>query len=210
MKLYSFELDERDVDVLFSPIRTKFDIITILMKSIKIMITDEYITKKDFKGKIILRIDKMSRLFFFTQKKYFSISFPFKVNKLGESINFSSKYIDSIDSKLTSDIISLLRCEKNEVTECAYEFFEPILDYVTKENKYIWSLINELIFNEDGYIRYDYDKENENGLIHPVNHYDIFYSSNSSFKIGLNSSIEDKELIDLLDINTNCHFIKPY
>ena len=60
---------------------------------------------------------------------------------------------------------------------------------------------------EEGYIRYDHDEINENGLLHPLFHYDIFYSSNTTFKIGLKTSINCDHFIDLLQVESNCHFL---
>lgn len=56
--------------------------------------------------------------------------------------------------------------------------------------------------------RYDCDVANENGAVHPLHHYDVFYSSNSTFKIGLKNELEKETLIDLLQIETNCHFFE--
>jgi hypothetical protein len=206
MKYYEFVLDENDLEKFFFPIRNKFDIIKILMYSIKFMLIDKYITKVKPSGKIILIVNKASRLFFFTDKKYYTITFPFSIIEKDDNLIFSSKYIDELDSKLTSDIINLLKCNNNEFMECGYDFIEPILEY-SDSNKYIWTLIHELIFGEDGYLRYDYDEEHQNGKAHPLNHYDIFYSSTSTFKIGLNNIITHNDLIDLVNLNTDCHFI---
>ena len=64
---------------------------------------------------------------------------------------------------------------------------------------------------EDGYIRYDYDEDGYNNAKsigaedrHPLNHYDIFYSSQNTFKIGLNNKINEDSFIDFIDINKKC------
>ncbi|WP_419671521.1 hypothetical protein [Aliarcobacter butzleri] len=175
------------------------------MQSIKYMLVYDYTTRSEICGKIILKIDKMSRIFFFTEKKYFSISFPFNVSE-NDGIKFSSKYIPNIDNEITSEIISLLRCNEENSINCIYEFIEPILEFTSKTD-YIGTLINELIFNEDGYLRYDYDEVHQSAKLHPLYHYDIFYSNHSTFKIGLNNNIEFEKIIDLVNINTDCHFI---
>ncbi|MCI5147779.1 MAG: hypothetical protein D3923_20140 [Candidatus Electrothrix sp. AR3] len=67
---------------------------------------------------------------------------------------------------------------------------------------------------EDGYIRYDIDPENYEKFKkrgekhkHPENHYDVFYSNNLTFKIGLKSIITYSEFIDLLNVNTDCNYL---
>lgn len=207
MKEFEFTLQKEDLDSFFFAIREKKDVIKILMNTIKFILMDKYIVKKTNVGKILLRIDKNNRLFFFVEKKFYSISFPFQVSFLNNEYYFSSKYIDIIDTKMASDIIGLLSCDKEQETCEPIDFFEPIDEYSIQENEYIWTLLKELMLYETGYIRYDDDEENENGNLHPRYHYDISYSSNATYKIGLKSSIENKELIDLLDINSDCHFI---
>ena len=205
MKSFEFDIDENDIDKFFFIIRTKFDVINVLMQSIKYMLIYDYTTRTKITGKIILKVDKMSRIFFFTEKKYFSISFPFNVIE-NNGIKFSSKQISDIDNEITSEIVSLLKCNEGNSINCIYEFIEPLLEFTSK-NEYIGTLINELIFNEDGYLRYDCDEIHQNAKIHPLHHYDIFYSNHSTFKIGLTDNIEHEKIIDLVNINTDCHFI---
>ena len=61
---------------------------------------------------------------------------------------------------------------------------------------------------EDGYIRYDYDEKHENDDVHPLNHYDIFYSSFSTFKVGLRDRLRTEDMLDFLDSNTICHYLE--
>jgi len=215
MKSYDFDLDKYALDKFFRPIRDKVGVIEILMESIKYMILNPNIASEDINGKMILKIDKMSRLFFFKEDKYFSITFPFFIKKDedGKYIIYS-KDVESIDNKLTSEILEIINCDKFKA-DCSLEFIEPIDEY-EYHNKFFWVFLRELFLMEDGYIRYDYDEENynkfkEKGEIHkhPLNHYDLFYSSNCTFKLGLHKAIKEKEedFIDLLNISTNCRYL---
>jgi hypothetical protein len=64
---------------------------------------------------------------------------------------------------------------------------------------------------EDGYLRYDYDPVNyikhQKSDVHPLYHYDLFYTSNATFKVGLNSSVAEDDFVDLLNVKTTCKFI---
>lgn len=71
----------------------------------------------------------------------------------------------------------------------------------------IWEIIKKLLVFESGYLRYDYDIQHEDGRLHPLNHLDINYSSDGTFKIGLIDSINSDEFIDILDINTESYYI---
>lgn len=214
MKTFEFNLNQHMINNLFKPIRNKVQIIELLMNSIKIMLINSTIENNDTKGKMILQKNKMSRLFYFTDDKYFSIAFPFFVNEIDNEFIFSTKLIKEIDNKLTSDVISLINCKEIDA-DCSLDFVEPIVEYAASENELIWTFLKELIFMEDGYIRYDFDqatydtyKEKNEEDRHPLNHYDLFYSSNCTFKIGLKNRIDTDTLINLVDTTTDCDYIR--
>lgn len=207
MKEYSFEIDQRQIDQLFSPIREKRDVVRLLMKAIKIMLVNSPPKKEDSKGEIILHVSKMSRIFFFSEFRYFSVCFPFTVLEGSESLEFSSDGIVDIDSKITSDILAFINSEESFNVNCAYRFIEPVLDMSRYEPNF-WTLVLKLLTLDDGYIRYDYDEENEQELVHPKNHYDVFYSSNSTFKVGLKRKLKKEDMIDFVRLESNCHFIE--
>ncbi len=214
MKEYKFNLNQLFVEKFFQPIRSKVDVIQVLLETIKYMILNPSIKKSDIQGKIILKIEKMSRLFFFTENKFFSISFPFSVGYKNETYSFSSKHIKNIDAKLIEQIISIIECDDFN-TNCSLDFVEPICDFDDEYcDESFWSFLREMLLMEDGYIRYDVDIENYNKFKnigeadkHPKHHYDIFYSNQSTFKIGLNSAVIDDEFIDFLNKNTNCKYL---
>lgn len=207
MKRYSFPIDDRQVRVLFRPIRNKLDSIRLLMESIKIMLINSPPHESQVCGELALVSSRMNRLFFFTQNKYFSVSFPLKVTIENEStIGFSSTQIPVIDSKVTSDVISII--SNQYFTEAnVYDFFGEIADLEEYESG-LWQFLLHLLLSEDGYIRYDFDPENEKGEYHPAHHYDFFYSRQTTFKIGLRSRITEDLMIDFIRSDTKCHFLE--
>jgi hypothetical protein len=211
LKRISFNLDERQVKLLFSPIREKTDVIKLLMESIKIMLVNNEMKENLIKGRMLLHVSKMSRLFYFSDNKYFSINFPFFINQ-EDTLFFYSKNLKDIDSRITSDVLGILSSEKNLIASSSmYDLLELASETEDDEDyrNIFLSFLNELLLFEDGYIRYDYDEKRTNELTHPLNHLDIFYSSGSTFKIGLTKRISEDFLIDLLDLQTVCHFLTP-
>ncbi len=103
-------------------------------------------------------------------------------------------------------MIAIIKCDEFKAN-CSLEFVTPICDYTEECDENFWVFLRELLLMEDGYIRYDYDEEHENGDIHPLNHYDLFYSSNATFKIGLEDKERQTNFIDLMDINTSCKYL---
>ena len=207
MKTYRFNLDAHFVDQAFSPLRTKAQALVVLMKCIKLMLAGNIISDDKKSGELLLNVSKRSRLFLFSENKYFSIGFPFFVEEIDGMLHFSTKNIKSVDSKVTSDVISII--SGTDKLECCsgLEFIEPVVDIEESEPNF-WPFLLSLLMYEDGYVRYDHDPKHENGDLHPLNHYDFFYSSFTSCKVGLRNKLNDSEMLDLLSPDTACHYIE--
>jgi len=206
MKVYEFNISQVYIDKFFKPIRSKAEVIEVLMEAIRYMLLNPNVEEENKVGKIILKIDKMNRLFFFINEKYFSIVFPFFAIKEDKNYLFSFKNKIEIDSRLISQVISIIKCDDFQA-HCSLDFVAPICEYEDECDENFWIFLRELLLMEDGYIRYDYDEEHENGNLHPLNHYDLFYSSHATFKIGLNSKLSKNEFMDLLDIKSDCKYL---
>ncbi|WP_370559689.1 hypothetical protein [Edwardsiella tarda] len=83
-KEYLFNLDQAQCDWAFKPIRSKADVIEILMRALKTISVYQEPDENKVNGKMKLHISKMSRLFFFSEMKYYSLSFPFAVDLIGD------------------------------------------------------------------------------------------------------------------------------
>ena len=230
MKRFKFNIHRGKIDKFFPKkrVKTKAQIIEILMETLQLILQNRAISKDKIAGKVILIIDKMSRLFFISDNKFYSIAFPFYIRE--ENGNFiitlqKFDYIDyieddndifiEVDYEIISNVLSFIKCD-NFKNQCSLDFITPIYEYEFYEKKF-WIFLRELLLMEDGYIRYDYDpinykkaKERDKPYLHPLHHYDLFYSSNATFKIGLSDKIANDDFIDFLDINSNCQYLtKP-
>lgn len=205
MKRHSFDIGDWEISNFFSPIRGKRDVILLLMKTVKLINSPLLpIESKRKAGEIILLISKMSRLFFVSDVKIFSIRFPFFAREIEGQLAISSVYVENIDSKVTSDIISFF--SSSDIFE--FPDFLDFADYLPDEDERIWNLVRDLLLFEDGYIRFDHDPKNANGTIHPLNHFDIFYTDQCSFKVGTNQKLSVSDMIDLLDRETPCRYLE--
>lgn len=154
----------------------------------------------------------MNRVFFFSENKYFSFNFPFKLDLSNEdNIKFYYNELD-VNLKIISileallDEEDLLLLHKENIREYYYEYIEDDYEIIFEED--FINLVNKIIEFEPWYIRYDYDDEHNNGnLLHPLNHLDVNFESNSTFKLGLNKKLKLEEFIDVMNINTDCHFL---
>lgn len=215
MKQLVFKISNFSKDTFFPKerIKHKVQIINILLEACRYILANPNVEEIDAAGEMKLIIDKMSRLFFVTENKYYSIVFPFKLDK--EEGKLSLSYLNNIevDSYLISKTKSAINCE-NFHDSCVLDFADSLFDY-ENEGEEVWSFIKELMMLEDGYIRFDndpigYNTAYEKGFPHkhPTNHYDLFYTNRATFKVGLNSHDTIDEFIDLLNVKTDCRYIK--
>ncbi|MDO4336857.1 MAG: hypothetical protein Q4C91_02085 [Eubacteriales bacterium] len=211
MKIIERKIGEFFCEKVIKPIRNKQDAILLLLETLKLVNGNENgITKE--RGRVIICIDKMNRIFYETDEKIFSLCFPFS---LEEKENHYFRIYDNLtDLEITNQMISLLISifrkdgKLGESLENVMDFIiESAEDYEYQNIDDIWRLLFKLWYMEDGYIRYDYDPEHENNKIHPLHHLDVNYSSGTTYKIGLMDALKIDELRDILDTTTDCLYL---
>lgn len=211
MKTIEKKVGEFFCEKVLKPVRNKQDIILLLLETLKWVNNTENEVSNE-KGRIIIYIDKMSRIFYETDEKAFSLCFPFS---LEEKEDHRIRVYDSLtDLEITNQMISLLisifkqDSKLGESLENVMDFIiESAKDYEYKNIDEIWRLLFKLWYMEDGYIRYDYDPKQENGKKHPLYHLDVNYSSGTTYKIGLNAPLQVDDLRDVLDTTTDCAYL---
>lgn len=189
------------------PIRTKEDIIILLLETIKMFLVGNVICDNESNGKVIIKVDKMSRLIYEIENKCFSFNFPFSVDNTEVTKFYDSVIGIDIDSKVISILLGIFNDEviKNDSLEEIYYELAYIEGIPEIEN--IWRLVRKLMLFESGYLRYDYDLERADGKLHPLHHFDIYFSASNSFKVGLNDKVGIEEFMDILDLQTDCYYL---
>ena len=187
------------------PIRDKTDYAKIIVIAAKILLIDYLPDVLKCKSKIKLVIDKMSRLFFYKNEKFYSVSFPFNVkienNVITEITSYSGR---KLDNQSISSIISILDNPEFKLNPSPVDFYSQTNDI----DEHSISLLEEIFRFEPAYIRYDNDPVNENGNKHPLHHLDFNYSSYGTFKFGLKNIPDESYFQNLLNINTDCSFLE--
>lgn len=215
-------------------IREKSDIIALLLMSVSEMIIDDSVDKSLGYYEVI--VDKMSRIIYTLKKdeiiyKKFSFTFPFYLKEnLEEGISKWNVY-DSSGELLNSQIISILTILFNEGlfneninTDIEpIEFYDRILEAIKEVNAesditeiLIWHFIRKLFLFEPGYVRYDFDDDDDrcNELTHPLHHLDFYFSSNATMKVGVAKNNKDflkwKEdsFEKMVDAKSPCYYLK--
>ena len=215
-------MNKTDVDIFFPNelIKSKIQIIKILLEFVRgILLYRETIEERDIKSPYVkLIIDKKSRIFFFDEKKYYTIHFPFNclIREGSLEITYQGyRNIIPIKSEIISKVMEILNDEQfNSVS--ALDFIE-LIDKMESEIDYIWELLKGLLMFEDGYVRFDNDSEEYNRAknegrehTHPENHIDVFYNNGNTFKLGLKRKSTPDEFIDYFDPKKDCKYLKGF
>lgn len=211
MKVYEVKMGDFLNDKISRPIREKRDIILLLLETIKIFGSPENNVSNE-KGQISICVDKVSRIFYLTKSKYFSYIFPFSVEQRNGYYKFYDNLTEcELNDRMISLLISIFRQDGilgDSLERAMDAIIESAEEYEYKDIDTIWRLIFKLWYMEDGYIRYDCDSENENGDRHPLYHFDVNYSSGVTYKIGLRHAISGSDFQDVLDVKTDCAYLK--
>jgi hypothetical protein len=142
-------------------------------------------------------------------KKVFSLAFPFSVREVDGQFIFYTRGGLDIDNELSSQVLTLVKDEFFGVF--GVPDLDVFIDLILDEdiNIQMWPLLKELMLAEDLYIRYDFDEERAAGHLHPLHHIDLGYSSGGTFKVGLDSPIDRDTLVGILDVGSECHYLRP-
>ena len=205
IKNITINIPEFDENLFFAPIRDKISYVHVILYSTRYLLLGNIASKSPSSSKFTLDIDKMSRLTFQKENKIFSISYPFTVIIDEGNINkIQTNSGIEIDFRLVSNALSVIENidfrNQPSTSDFLFEFDDEGIDDGLK-------LVEYLFVCEPGYLRFDFDQENENGALHPLNHIDINYSDYASYKIGLKERIDYTKFIDILNIKTDCYYI---
>jgi len=215
MKLIQFKRDIKS-----GSIRHRLDLINIIINACELINSHQFNVLKsieDLKEDYpFILIESTSRIYLFENNKFFSFSFPFQINIEKSQVSFLSA---PITFELLSIISSVL--EKFDERQSMVDLTEKIFDneeykvLLEDEQKTVEKLIVCLLSYEIGYVRYDYDQENYEKYkslgkpnLHPLNHLDVNYTSNATYKLGIKNTLGIKAFLDCLDSTTDCWFFK--
>lgn len=82
------------------------------------------------------------------------------------------------------------------------------LQYIDYANQ-IEELLLDLLMFEPSYIRFDHHSDKANGKIHPMYHFDVFYSQQTTVKLGFDSLLPYENFITMMDrTEKECLFLQ--
>lgn len=208
-KVLTLHIGKLLYDQVCKHIRKKEDIVILLLETMRLFLLGDIIPSESSKGLVVIKKGKMSRIFYEIEGKCFSFHFPFNVEVMeNEEFRFYESNLGlELDNKLISILIDIFNKDiigQNCLDEIYFElgYIEGVSDVDS-----IWILVKQLISFESGYLRFDHDPEHQNGHVHPLNHFDICFSSGGTFKVGLNEKIKLGDFCDILDSSTDCYYL---
>ena len=207
MKKYCFELKGAMYDIAFpnNLITEREQLLRIIMEACRQMMYSDEDTHTQ--NKMVLLVKEMNRLFFCSNKKYYSVAFPFHVAK-NQSLIFDYQGV-IIDSQMISDICLILGADEYKSFH-AIDFVGLIDDIENNHSEDFWHVFKHLLTYEIGYVRYDNDIEGYKNALqrgkpksHPHYHLDINMSNQATYKVGLPNSYSLDDFIYILDNDNN-------
>lgn len=200
----------------FFPIRSQYDLLKVFSKTLEILLYLHKTTsfKKESNNFMEIIQNKKSRIFFFSEKKSFSILFPFRIEEDEDNliIKLGEITVDSLVIAAINEFISIIDSSKNDCDKKIEDFtdFFCIVDELVNKHEKIYSILHALLMQESGYIRYDFDEKHVQGAIHPLHHFDIGFSDSTTYKIGLYNPCDVEYFINFLapQNNTPCKYIE--
>ena len=194
-------------------VRTQFDIARYLLAFMEFLNVQPFETSDKRDADFMIYVDKMSRLFWGKGDKIHSIQYPFSLKEQEQYLlsEFQGRIIDSRTIAILSSVV-----ENEDIRKSIYNMFDGFMEIMNEFDidddvygEFCWELLLYLLSFETGYLRYDHDenKERVDKIMHPVDHIDLFYSGNTTFKVGLADRIEVEDLRSIVDIKEKCYWL---
>jgi hypothetical protein len=212
MKCIVRKIENYCINDFFSPLRSIKDYAVLVLNATKLLLNENdevrFKQQENYSYPYMkLVVKRMSRLFFYyNSSKYYTIGFPFHIEIITQSdeqfvLEISTKGI-LIDYATISQAFTVL----NSMTS------ESVIDAMWGEDECIpetsYLLVENIMQHEPCYIRYDHDKKYEKELFHPLDHFDINFSSHGTYKLGLKHPIDTSYFENIVDVEMGCKFIE--
>jgi len=217
-KEVTFTMSRQIMDLSQKPLRSRTEAIILLLNTVRMIdIGDSLRLPNAREEKIIISINKMSRIFYLLETKWFSMQFPFSVKQHEKQRGmFFYNYDIRITQMLLSGLITIFEAMHNKAMHNKminiYSIFEMLTDpdftQADCSIEEIWFIVSYLLQYELGYLRYDVDTEHECGEMHPLYHLDICLSEEVAYKLGLERKFDFEDFRNILDVTTKCWYLK--
>lgn len=218
-ELFFYRINPFNLDYIFnSAIRHKMDLMSLYLRLMIELLNEEVeFSLSEETNFVLIKSKDTYRYVIVKENQIMSSILPFRFNfDCNVEFNFNQELVDLNDLYVLLLCVDKVKDEIQNGIDLLSDDIRALIDEVliqdlnfnsNIEYKYK-KLLNHMFFQEDGYLRFDYDQENCNGHIHPLNHIDINYSNSSTFKLGLKAKVDFHAFWDILRSDTNCFYLE--
>lgn len=230
-EIYSYSIGKALRKVLKSPARSQFDLIKLLLETVREILTpnsDTYEINKEYQLETeILKIvfpnkskERLQRIFYdikypdFKGKPMYtiqSISFPFQLmfehNELDKIFYKTSSFQIELNSYIISKIFTIINILDTEELTWGKDWVQEIMEILyPSENDEVLN-DGELFYLINDLMMLDFGyirfdcDPKYENENHPLNHFDVNLDRRLTYKIGMKNPINIEEFIDIIDNN---------
>ena len=211
-------------------LKNRVKLINLVLFISKFLLVNPYpIDEKDRVGQ--LNYDKNTKRLMLTENnietsecRHFSLQYPFNIKCDKENYRISlqstsnefeiySVHIQILQMLLDEGVLDYQKAKYGISMETHLKIEDIVktdLDMITSDNliNEVLDIFLDLLVFEPAYIRFDEDAKRQDGDIHPLYHFDIFYSNAPSLKIGSKAKIDFEEFNRMLGKNgQSCKYL---
>ncbi len=196
-------IDKKGREGLFKEITNVRDFLSVKLTLLELLITQwDNSCDKRTASFPYLHVDDytLHRAFVVSNNKIISFGFGLTIQHDGSHIVAYWMKGIKITTKQISEAQAILKLIKED--SLYKEIDDDDLEQTpTKEGKLLFEF---LLFEESGYVRYDYDNQAKSEVMHPKHHLDISFTPKYSHKLGLGRGIDEAEFCKILNRNEYC------
>lgn len=155
---------------------------------------------------------KLKRAFIIKSNQMVSFAFPFAIYTKMNTVGIDELFINLKDKKLNDVIIShaMSLAQTLDLNNSTYAAQAKSIDLTDVDKLTATRVFETVLALEPSYIRYDYDTKGCKGKIHPLHHFDVNYSNDYTYKVGLYGELEECKLKELLSEDSDCWYVRPF
>lgn len=156
--------------------------------------------------------DKLKRAFIVKSNQIVSFAFPFAIYTKTDALGKDKLYINYWDKQLDDVIIShaMTIARTLDLKKSTYAAQAKSIDFGDPTKVIAAKVFEVALALEPSYVRYDYDAKACNGIIHPLHHLDVNYSSDYTYKIGLYGELQRDSITTIISNEEKCWYVDCY
>ena len=207
---YYFEIPEFRYDLFEKPMRSIYDHIRLVAHFLQDHVFLKRTSTEPDCPFLSINQSGRGRLNVHFDSRILSVCFPLTYSDSFDQ-PFSFKDYGIVDQAMTSSLILVANSTDKNKHDTLFQVMGGLTDNDISVGidrvEFLSRLVSWFFFEESGHVRFEHDRKNMDGEIHPEFHLDINYSNSTSFKIGLRERIENSRFDGMFDSLAPCMYL---